>query len=1227
MEIATGGHLYQVKLDVEESQLLDWDAPLSEQPEILAMLRSTDWWKYAEDALDRGNDNPTGRDLHRWLSEGSEAHEVSGTLAGAGIRGIRYLDGNSRNRGEGTRNFVIFDAADIEILEENGQPVQLAAPSFAIARADSPLLSAIEALAVPPDTKAGIYKRMRGKVADVRRRFDERRMKSSLFDLLNEEDPTARFELMRDIATLEAIAKTLPPAIRGKLVGSFRKVENLKTAKGREAYLLQLLPKIEAALESHLVGQFRQAIRREFDRGAVKVSQSKTRGGKIGAAAHAIFAEARRSMKLKPAEAEASAAELRNEIETAETLSGDQLEELDGRIAALDLFHDYENADSARLEEALKLLRDVYGEGRKQWLQTLAARRALRESRVSIFRKGLNLDRPVDYSERTSSKRRGEKLLTSLGEGFMEYMLSNSQKLRRLAERSDDPAVIAAVESMEDAFLEAEIREVEMNRTDNEALAHAMRTIFGVSTEYGVAKKLRELTRADGEAAVTKVEGFKKVSIHVPKNVVESILRGETAGFTTEKGERIELSPQDVAALDQAWENFTKLDEAQQNRRRIVAIERQVSAGARRPLGELNQLEGLQIYLTMRQPDQATKLDAMGFDATTLAELEAWLKPEVKALGAWMVDYLKADQGAIDALHRAEKGVGLGLVENYFPVRNDVARVQDGDLSLDGQAQQQGGRSVGFIKERVTNRAKPAIVNALAVFLAHRSQANFWKSHVSPLREWGGVIRDERFAEAVKTRMGDTYYQSLTRTLERIEGGGRPNASALAKYERVLKGMLKNFALGTLGMRMSTIMVNATAAMNVAFEVPAPVLVKGMLKVLKRPEAFRDAWNSPALRRRLEEGATFEARVAKASGPSNRPIFAVLNSAAEKGMFPINLVDTSANLIGAAVVWEHTRGEALRAGVDPDTAKELADAKVEKVLLRSAQPTLRLARSEFEQRVLDHPLSAFLALFISEPRKNLAITYMAVRELVTGKGTYSKAQAAQQAFVGLVAYIAAEHVVRSLYAAFVKAEDDDEDGVFDRWWNRMTDGKAWSYLLATSQLRGIPIFGPAWEAAMGRTFDQPVFDRSPNPLVKVPAAAMKIDDVFDGTTEEQAQAATRIVQTLGSVAPGGSVFAQAANLADFAQGLATSNGVSLSDEDRIRRIKVRYNAVKKALNDELGPTKREDGKNDEAIQARKWQALADKLRAELDSLDPDMRAAALEAISPPAGVRKLAGLK
>lgn len=1222
-------NLYTVTLKVEYDQLLDWDKPLSEQPEVVRDAVAAYYAKKFQVPLeelrtDLANSEETGRLIYEILQESVGPPVASRALYDVGIRGIRYLDGNSRGSGEGSYNYVIFDDADIEILEENGQPVSL--ESFGITLPTDPLLAAIAARIQAPEKNAEVFQKMRDRVREVKARFEALRL-SAEFNTDQRFDKV-RFEQARDLALLEAVAKALPPELRGKLTGSFRKITDLRTTKARGEYIQALIPKIETALEKHIAAQFRAAIRREMDRGAIKVSEARTRGGKIGAAGHAIFEQARKAMTFTPGEADVIAEKLTAQIEAAGEMTLERLEELDGMRAATELFADYENADSVRLEEALALLKGVYAEGRKEWLDTLMARRDLREQRVRPLRAGLGLvtvddaggQTPTYISrpDRARAKRQGEGTLDSLNETILAAMLSGSQKLRRLGELSDDPTVAALVEEMEQAFATAENVEADRNAADNIALAAALRDILGVSTEYGLAKRLRELSDGSKDAPVDTVEGFKEEDVKVPKTIIESILRREVSGFTDPKGNRVELDETDIAGLEKAWEQFQELDDDKQAARRTVTFTRRTAKGSRVGIGPVSMLEGLQLWLTMRQPDQATKLEAMGYDATTLSQLEAWLPAEVQQLGLWMVDHIGKDAFTVDTLHRQEKGVGLPLVENYFPVRNNVSRSDNTGAQLDGQPPQQSGRNVSFIKERVVNRAEPAIVNALAVFLAHRAQSNFWMSHVTAIREWGGVLKDESMADAIRVRMGEKYYASLQQLLRRIESGGSLAAGQVNDFERVIKRMMKSFALGTLGMRVSTLMVNTTAALNATFEVPAGVLLRGMMEVAKRPEAFRDAWNSPAIQRRIRDGATFEAALAKSSGPSKQPILALLDSLAEKGVAPINYIDTGANLIAAAAVWEHTRNAALRAGLDDAGARAAADRKVEVVLRRSAQPTGRIARSEIEQRALDNPLSALFALFISEPRKNFALTYMAARELITGKGTYGKQQAAQQLVVGLVMYAAAEFVVRNLFAAWAGAKDDEEEGVWQRFKARMTDPKAWAYKLATSHLTGVPVYGQGWAYGMAKLFDQPAFSSSPNPLFKSIDSLDNLATAFgkddkDGNDPEagdQFDAALKAASGLGSVLPGGALFAQTANVATFAE------GVIETDAEKLARYKTRFRKFTAEL---------PKAKDDKAIDAQNRLLRTDWIRGEIAPLTPERRKQVLEAIAPPEYILKELG--
>ncbi len=141
------GGLYEVRIDAEPDDFLDWDRPLGEQSakikkvvrqyhrQLVAEVRgmtdgdSSDYWA-----------DLTGSDLMEILqrkAEGVRVYEedplgarrapdakaVSDSLREAGVAGVRYLDAGSRNAAEGTHNFVVFDDSLIEITHKDGEPV------------------------------------------------------------------------------------------------------------------------------------------------------------------------------------------------------------------------------------------------------------------------------------------------------------------------------------------------------------------------------------------------------------------------------------------------------------------------------------------------------------------------------------------------------------------------------------------------------------------------------------------------------------------------------------------------------------------------------------------------------------------------------------------------------------------------------------------------------------------------------------------------------------------------------------------------------------------------------------------------------------------------------------------------------------------------------------------------------------------------------------------------
>ena len=164
--VSGSGRMYELEVNANPEDFLDWDLPLSEQPQILSLLGMPKIRSYATifeeaDSLMKAGDASVGRkngwmenpeisarvnDLKKELNQtpsdmsvqnllmqiGSDVPNPQGfnadramvaasdKLRQAGIPGIRYLDAGSRGAGDGSRNYVIFDENLINIVRKYG---------------------------------------------------------------------------------------------------------------------------------------------------------------------------------------------------------------------------------------------------------------------------------------------------------------------------------------------------------------------------------------------------------------------------------------------------------------------------------------------------------------------------------------------------------------------------------------------------------------------------------------------------------------------------------------------------------------------------------------------------------------------------------------------------------------------------------------------------------------------------------------------------------------------------------------------------------------------------------------------------------------------------------------------------------------------------------------------------------------------------------------------------
>jgi hypothetical protein len=131
--LASKGNLYNVELKwpnaareasdpLGEHHLLDWDAPMSEQPknilEALKTLNLNSINPRTRKLIEE--DKAIGHTIYNAFGGYKTPDIASQRLKDFGVPGIRYLDQGSRGQGAGTRNYVMFDDQFPEIVSRNG---------------------------------------------------------------------------------------------------------------------------------------------------------------------------------------------------------------------------------------------------------------------------------------------------------------------------------------------------------------------------------------------------------------------------------------------------------------------------------------------------------------------------------------------------------------------------------------------------------------------------------------------------------------------------------------------------------------------------------------------------------------------------------------------------------------------------------------------------------------------------------------------------------------------------------------------------------------------------------------------------------------------------------------------------------------------------------------------------------------------------------------------------
>ena len=497
-------------------------------------------------------------------------------------------------------------------------------------------------------------------------------------------------------------------------------------------------------------------------------------------------------------EAGIRAAELQTEIENTEA-EGNMSADLEYETRLLDLFGDYRNKSASEIELAYRELKALVSVGRSEMKEKIHERARDMMTKQTEIRSGLlNGKNELSPQERRTleAKRKRAKvsrsLLSTLWEsnnldsllsylplpsgresGIIKHLQERlhtaySDKMTRNRHHTDDlEAKLNELSGLERSANGSNARKVraELIRKWRERPEHT-----GIMRHQPDDKtKFAEWIRIPETEARAKLEEFRRSGRDFEAAALEHLLNTEKLRIRKPGSSLFGDSVTD-ALVD---EMRKKRDEDTEKAYHVPVLKLGFN-----PVEEnLTQLEALYMKLMWNQRNIRYKMRFNGWTESSIRQIDAYLRPEVAALGEWMTMQLEKDRSDISQVYERLYFSMFPHEENYFPsVFNQTRETMDGKITLDLSEEGAGGKPMactpGAVKLRAFHLMEPRVCDALTIFVNHRQQMDHFVTHGETARELRSLFLNKDVAQTIRDVYGNEFYNQLKKEISDFIAGG-----------------------------------------------------------------------------------------------------------------------------------------------------------------------------------------------------------------------------------------------------------------------------------------------------------------------------------------------------------------------------------------------------------------------------------------------------------------------
>lgn len=852
------------------------------------------------------------------------------------------------------------------------------------------------------------------------------------------DDEAVRERMLAVMAVCDAVVTELPRDVRGgirpEVVASYREeVMEKKTWRGRMNALMRMVKYVDW----HIVNEGKKSRFKEFERfrkwAAASVGENRVRRGKMNAEIQKRLDMVERALELDADELETAKNTAEKVVEEKALIGGAEYDEAVEWVRALDAFgglyernmHGRLTADLERVQAALDALKEMYAAGRLANEAFWEDRRERIADLLDEAGKGLGREQPVSVNERT---------------GAAKHDVGVGKGMRNLVR-----GFVSFENLMEDLFGEGKVTEyfaegIRKARLEfNDVRQRRVLRYYGAL--YRIARPEEFLKRAD-----RKVDGQVKLGVRrVVDGMLKDLSENRTWGIEVKmpgefRSERVRI--EEARAVAEGKMEAEQMPKWAKNQKAMDALKMALSEipaksrkefvkfswleqGAELVEMEMSDLEAAYLLQMSAMPEYEDNLEALGFDEAAIGKVRDHIDVRALRVAEYLGEEYERGYKEYNEVYRRLFGCDMPKVQNYAPgffVTDNAAEAVD-----PMESRGSGWLSVGSIKMRRKHYALPRVVSCVNAYWAHSMQMDHWASFAEIMRDMKAVLLNGELGNKIDAVHGAQARTHLTKWVKDLEFDGSQDSGGAGQAQQVVSRVLGAMAQGALSYNLKTCLKQLPAMFSSMADMSPSDAMKGFIGALANPGQLAEVWQSPTIQQRLMQGMSPEMRQALTA---NRMKVSMLGDAVEAGMLPIGLTDAAFTTFSGGIAYMAAKKKAMKEGLSDEVVEQRALAALDKAVRRTAQPIETEQKSPWE--IHANALGRMFMMFRSDPRKQIALSYMAIAKWKRGEiGMGEAAWRFGQAWV--VYGIMNQVIVEFLKWVMGQGDDEEELDLWDRW--------------------------------------------------------------------------------------------------------------------------------------------------------------------------------------------------